>query len=360
MKVLYYCMSLTRSGGGLYTAMSGLAQAVKTQGIDLTVAGGIDEHFAEDRSAWDGINLVSHPFNGGYRLDRNMFETVNCVRPDIMHIHGIWHAGSVYARYAQIRGVKIVTSPHGMLDPWILSRSRALKSVHGTLFERPLIRRGWVHALNEAERQATQSYEPLAETRTFVLPNGVNVVTAPSPNAQRNGAVYLGRLHEKKQVIELAEAWAKIPNNKQILTIAGWGAQEYEQSLKDRIRPLQRVKFVGPVFGDAKTALLQGARYFILPSLSEGLPMAVLEAAQSGAVPIITDGCNLPELIQNDGAIGIADDFSDFNAVLQAALSMPNEQFALKSHQAMWLSQKYAWPSIAQQMATQYTRILES
>ncbi len=359
MKVLYYCMSLTRSGGGLYTAMSGLAQAVRAQGIDLTVAGGTDEHFTKDKSAWEGISIVHHPFSGSYRLDRNMFSIIDRIRPDIMHIHGIWHAGSIYARYAQIRGVRIVTSPHGMLDPWILSRSKARKSVHGTLFERPLLRHGWVHALNNAERQAVINYESSAKAKTFVLPNGVNDMPLISPETQRTGAVYLGRLHEKKQVIELAEAWAKIPNNTQTLVIAGWGREEYEQLLKDKIASLERVKFIGPVFGDEKTALLQGTRYFILPSLSEGLPMAVLEAARSGAVPIITDGCNLPELTQSGVAIRMAEDFSDFNAILQAALAMSDKQFAAKSQDAMRFSQNYAWPSIAQKMVAQYTHILE-
>ena len=38
------------------------------------------------------------------------------------------------------------------------------------------------------------------------------------------------------------------------------------------------VTFLGPVYGEAKEALLRSAEAFILPSFSEGLPMTVLEA----------------------------------------------------------------------------------
>ena len=51
------------------------------------------------------------------------------------------------------------------------------------------------------------------------------------------------------------------------------------------------VVFVGPAYGADKEALLQSAHAFILPSLSEGLPMSVLEAWAAGLPVVMTPEC---------------------------------------------------------------------
>ena len=53
--------------------------------------------------------------------------------------------------------------------------------------------------------------------------------------------------------------------------------------------------FPGPQFGTAKAAAYRRADAFVLPSLSEGLPMAILEAWAHEKPVLMTDACNLPE-----------------------------------------------------------------
>jgi glycosyltransferase involved in cell wall biosynthesis len=57
----------------------------------------------------------------------------------------------------------------------------------------------------------------------------------------------------------------------------------------------ESVHFVGPQFGTCKDATLRAAHAFILPSLSEGLPVAVLEAWSYGIPVLMTLECNLQE-----------------------------------------------------------------
>ena len=62
-----------------------------------------------------------------------------------------------------------------------------------------------------------------------------------------------------------------------VLVIAGWDQGGYENELK-RVGPDASVVFLGPRFGAEKTECYRTCDAFILPSLSEGLPMTVLEA----------------------------------------------------------------------------------
>ena len=52
------------------------------------------------------------------------------------------------------------------------------------------------------------------------------------------------------------------------------------------------VTFVGPKFGAEKAELLGKARFTVLPSLSEGLPMAVLDGWAAGVPALISEECN--------------------------------------------------------------------
>lgn len=356
MKVILYATSTTRSAGGLLPAMSGLARAMEALGARVTVVGGADQHFDADRAAWGDVSVITHDSAGAYGLNGNALGLIAAERPDIVHINGIWSAASIYGAVNALRGRSVVVSPHGMLDPWILARKPAIKQIHSALFERPMLRRAYVHALNESERDSVVAFMPELADRTFILPNGIDDIT-PIEMANRTGALYLSRLHEKKQTLELIEAWSAL-GRAETLTVAGWGDPNYEQQVARAAAATQTVNFVGPLYGEAKARAFEAARFFILPSLSEGLPMAVLEALQHGCVPIITDACNLPELFADDIALRMRPDFSDFAAVTASALAMSDTAFAARSAAARVYSRRYLWSEIARAMLAKYEAIL--
>jgi len=356
MKILFYVPSLSRSGGGVYSAAAGLASALVDQGVTVVATGGMDEHFAEDQGAWGDATLA--PLTGagsGYGLRKQALDALRQHEPDLVHVHGIWSANSIYGLAAAWRGIPTIVSPHGMLEPWILARRPLVKRVHAGLFEKTLLRRARIHALNEAERVNVEAFMGGAGERTFILPNGISEAASPSPPEPKRGALFLGRLHPKKQAIELVREWRALGlADDQTLTIAGWGDAEYENELRQTIDSATNVEFVGPLHGEAKNAALANARFFILPSLSEGLPMAVLEAIQHGCIPIITSECRLPELLRDGIAVEMNKDFSDFRSVIANAFALTDREFADRSAAAMAYADNYAWPKIARGMIDQY------
>lgn len=358
MRIVHYSTSLSRSAGGLYYSVSGVAKAQAQLGAEVVVVGGADEHFERDRSAWGDVAVRPFPFRfGRYGLDPSVATALKKLAPDILHVQGIWSAASAYGSLAVSQGVPVVVSPRGMLDPWILSRKPAVKRVHSALFERPMLKRAYVHALNDSERDSVAAFMPEVAERTFVLPNGVDEIAPGAETSNRSGTLYLSRVHPKKQTLELIRAWSALPETAR-LTIAGWGDVDYEQQVAQAAAATRNVNFVGSLYGDAKARAFEAARFFILPSLSEGLPMAVLEALQHGCVPIVTDACNLPELFRDDVAIRMQPDFTDFPAVMTRALAMSQPEFAARSAAARDYSRRYLWSEIARAMLAQYEAIL--
>lgn len=280
-------------------------------------------------------------------------------KPDVMHVHGIWSAATVYGRAASLRGVPVVVSPRGMLDSWILGRKPRVKQVHARLFERPLFAGAYLHALNEPEHGAILDYMPELAPRTFTVPNGIPAATVELPESGRTGFLFIGRLHEKKQTLELIAHWkAKAPAG-QHLTIAGWGAPDYDARIRQASAEAPNVTFVGPTYGAEKTALLARHRWFILPSLSEGLPMAALEALQHGCIPILTRECNLPELFRHNVAVEVQSNFSDWAGLVERVEHWAEPDLDHLSRRCVEEAALYSWDKIAASMALQYRRAVE-
>jgi poly(glycerol-phosphate) alpha-glucosyltransferase len=195
-----------------------------------------------------------------------------------------------------------------MLDSWAMRRAPWKKAIAAYLYENTHLRHAsCLHALCDAEAQSIRRLR--FDNPICIIPNGVMlpVIThdsGPAPWRDRIPAdakvmLFLGRLHRKKNLSALIEAWPENPDaHNWHLVIAGWDQGGHQEALAHLIgkRNLNgRVLLIGPLFGKLKDSALRNAHAFVLPSLSEGLPMAVLEAWSYGLPILMTDACNLPE-----------------------------------------------------------------
>ncbi len=89
-----------------------------------------------------------------------------------------------------------------------------------------------------------------------------------------------------------------------ILAIAGWDESGYETELK-RIAAGPSVVFLGPQFGADNSECYRACDAFILPSLSEGLPMRRLKHGHTRNPDSMTPECNLPEGFEADAALRV-------------------------------------------------------
>lgn len=194
-------------------------------------------------------------------------------------------------------------SPRGMLSPWALSRSKLGKRLLWALIERRLFARAAVvhatSALEEGEIRALR-----VARRIAVVPNGIDteveyaserVRAARSAgtlgSGERRKILFLSRVHLKKGLDLLQQAWATFPRDMPAeLLITGDGEEgavaDVRRWLDHQTGPPAR--YLGPVHGHEKLRLLASAWVLVLPSRSENYGMAVAEALACGTPALTT------------------------------------------------------------------------
>ncbi|MDG1144210.1 MAG: glycosyltransferase family 4 protein [Burkholderiales bacterium] len=121
----------------------------------------------------------------------------------------------------------------------------------------------------------------------------------PGVPHQGNRLIYVGRLSPEKNLRSTIAACTKAGVGLDIL-----GQGEQEQELRKTAETLDAdVRWLGVVANDALPAVLYRYRYFVLASLWEGMPKALLEAMSAGLVCIGNDTTGINEVI-NDGVTG--------------------------------------------------------
>lgn len=323
--------SASRLGGGVFEAV--VKQAAMIRDLDGTavIFALRDAHSDQDAHRFEGCELhhcpVSGPAQIGFspRLVRDLIDA----RLDCLHLHGIWmypsHAASVWARQT---GRRYLISPHGMLDAWITSRGRWKKTLARAGYERASWRQADLfHALTQTE--VDDIYRESGRRGALVIPNAAPPVIALPTKLRAPRLVYLGRIHPKKNVLGLVAGWkqARRPEGA-VLDIAGWGDDQDVAELQAAVTATgPQVRFLGPVYGEAKQQLLEAARFTILPSFGEGLPMSVLEGWAAGAPAIMTATCNLPEGFAAGAALECGHAPSTIAAAIERALQMDQSEW---------------------------------
>ena len=357
--------------------MSRLAQCVAAHGVGVRVFGLADEFTGRDLAMWGDVRANGYPRRGpgtlGLSPGLSQALTETAFAGAVIHVHGLWKLTSLVSlRVSRKAGVPRMVSPHGMLDRWALEQSALRKRLAWRLYEAANMgEAGCLHALCDAEVRQIRDFglrNPVA-----VIPNGMDLPApaaqgVPTPATQLAGGrkvlLFLSRIHPKKGLIPLVRAWSQCaPKHLDwLLVIAGPdedGHQEEVRRLVTAMRLGESVAFVGAQYGGSKVAWLHAATAFVLPSFSEGFPVAILEALAYGLPVLMTPFCNFPEAESCGAALSVGPEPTALADGLEQLMSRPPAELrAMGGRGRELIGSRYAWDGIADRMVDVYRWLL--
>jgi glycosyltransferase involved in cell wall biosynthesis len=381
MKIAYLLNSVSRKAGGLFEICKRLAQTTCRE-KEIVVLGMEDEFTKTDVIQWAPLRPTVFPpvfaRSFGYALGYSQYLAEVC--PDIAHVHGLWTYPS-FAGYRWHRRTKrpLIYTAHGMLAPWALRNSAWKKRLVRALWEDAAHRSAaCFHVNSEAEHLTLRRHG--LRIPICIIPNGIDLPAGQSSEVSslvsdlasvargRNLLLYLGRLHRKKNLLNLIRAWKEALNshpsilNSWMLAIAGWDQGGHEARLRQLttdLRLLTSVIFLGPRFGADRDACYRACDAFVLPSLSEGLPMTVLEAWAYAKPVLMTSECNLPEGFVAGAALQTGTTSKQIAARLKQLIEMSDDdRKAMGARGRALVAETFSWPRIGEQMRWVYEWVL--
>ena len=130
------------------------------------------------------------------------------------------------------------------------------------------------------------------------------------------------------------------------------------QEIDRQARPKRPDLLLPPMFDELQDAA-GASDAFVLPSLSEGLPMALLSAWARGLPAVMTKECNVPEGIAAGAAIAVPANPESIAEGLNTLEAMSDfERSAMGARGRRLVEEKFAWPNAAAQMREVYDWIL--
>ncbi len=375
MRILQATSWISRQGGGVPPVVKGLACAQSISGNEVHIIGLDDKYAKEDVSKWHvpiHLSSVNGPSMFGLSRDLNAFFSHSKGKFDIVHYHTLWMwPGYAARKFAQRNELPLIISPHGMMEPWAMNRSRWKKRIAAMLFEDANLRNATCfHALCESEYRDIRALgweNPIA-----VIPNGIELSDYINPIApevfykrvpqalNRRTVLFLSRIHPKKGLPHLIKAWASLclEYKDWVLVIVGPDQEGHTADMKklaEKMKIDNHVCFTGPMYGEEKFAAMTNTDIFVLPSFSEGFSMAVLEAAACRMPLLLTSQCNFPEIIQAGGGIEIEPTEASTAKGLRKLMSLnDDERMAIGQKAREFVETKYTWSTIAHDMVNVY------
>ena len=295
-------------------------------------------------------------------------------RFDVVHSHAmfLWPGWAV-TRAARRQNVPYVVSPRGMLEKALIEQKSTLaKAALVGFIERPVLQRAaaiHVTSTREADELARFGFDlpPVHE-----VPNGTDIVAlgendqgVPAHVRDAGGgspfALYLGRVSWKKGLDRLIAALPHAPGIR--VVAAGNDDEDYTPrllALAERHGVADRIRFIGPVYGGAKSWLLSRASFLIVPSYSENFGNVVLEALAHGRPALMTPEVGVAGIVHDFGAGVVADGTPEvFGRALAGLASRREEREAMGRRGLAMVEAQFGWQAVAARMEAVYERARE-
>ena len=131
MRIIHYIPSIDRTSGGTTAYLQLLAKELGKL-VELHIVTHISANPVEME---DGQIHYIATLRRVREMKRQWTYLLYEIKPDVVHVNCCWMPQcALVQRWAQRLGYKIVLTPHGMLEPWIMKRHYWTRKVPALLF----------------------------------------------------------------------------------------------------------------------------------------------------------------------------------------------------------------------------------
>jgi glycosyltransferase involved in cell wall biosynthesis len=314
MRILVLCYEYPPLGGGGGRVAQSIARQMAARGHEVRVQTAAlgwrsvveqDEGVAVYRTASGRrkADTCSVPEMGLY-CATSFFPTLRHIRewkPDVIHAHFAVPTGALAWAVSRLTGVPYVLTAHlGDVPGGVPDQTDTLFKLIG-----PAAGRIWHDA---AGATAVSTFvQELAESAyhrpvTRIL-NGIDLRERPAPpDAVRptRHLVFVGRFNPQKNLPLLINALARLPRHNWRATVIGDGPdRETVEALIEKHRLGDWVTLTGWLPAKQVAEVLDDADILCMPSASEGMPVAAVEALKHGLAIVASDIPGVRDVVEH-------------------------------------------------------------
>jgi glycosyltransferase involved in cell wall biosynthesis len=246
----------------------------------------------------EGFEVNLHRPHSFFRLMLSVYRAFKRSRPDVVHCHNAT-AAIIAAIPARLAGAKtVIATRHGLVEPPYQLR-RELKFALASRWC------DWIVGVCESTRTNLLAAPFAARDRIIQIYNGALPVDCKAVPRPKHGftLLYVGRLAPPKDHATLLQAVALTRAhhpNVQLWMVGDGPLEPSLRKLSDELRLKDCVTFFGEQ-ADVSPFML-AADLFVMSSLTEGLPVSLLEAMSVGLPAVVTDVGGMGEIARLSGA----------------------------------------------------------
>ena len=296
LKIAHVADSMEMGGAEKLTAM--LCRMQRDQGHDPAVHCLYALGVLGEELRGEGFDVTLYNRSSFLALAKALYSAFKHDTPDVVHCHNAT-AAILAAIPARLAGVKsVIVTRHGLVKPPYQLRREVKFAIASRCCD-------WIVGVCEGTR-TNLLQAPLAARKKIVrVYNGAppaNLETAPQPKS-RFTLLYVGRLAAPKDHPTLLQAVAlmrKSHPNVELWMVGGGPSEGNLRQLAVELGLADCVTFFGEQMDVSQ--FLVAADLFVMSSVTEGLPVSLLEAMSAGLPALVTDVGGMGEIARLSGA----------------------------------------------------------
>jgi glycosyltransferase involved in cell wall biosynthesis len=285
------------------------------------------------------------------------FQFLKTTKPDIIHSHSA-DLGFFISIPAKIYGIPVINTCHG------ISFNDKQFSFLKRSAEKYLLKFAGFKKIIAIDPPAIEALRREKIGPAVFIPNGIDLGKFQKKTVRENSLItllFVGRLEKQKGVIYLLEALRELKTNIGFrVIIVGDGSEKRSlERLSHEYNLDGMVTFRGKVDEATLTRLYQESDIFVLPSLWEGMPLTLLEAAAAGMAIIATDVGGISSFFVNEEHALLIEprNITLLAGAIEKLLNDNNLRRKLGSN-ANNVAGKYSWRNTSEELSKIYNNIM--